>query len=105
MYRDKELRALNIPSVEDATLMQRQTDDSMGLLRTVAGQTVAVMIVYVDDIAVFGSRDMTERVSAAIVARWKTSTPIWPSEDQSVSFAEWRLQNPRRVGVLPRRGT
>ena len=112
VYRDKELRALKIPSVEDATLMQSQTDDSMWLLRTVAGQTVAVMIVYVDDIAVFGPRDMTERVSAAILARWKTSTPIWPSKDQSVSFCGmevakstkgWRVAQERYMKELLKR--
>ena len=86
VYRDQELRALSFPSLEDSKLSQSQTDDSMWLLRTVEGETIAVMIVYVDDIAVFGIKEVADKVAAAVMSRWKTSTPTWPSMDQPVSF-------------------
>ena len=58
----------------------------MWLVRTKWGQLIAVMIVYFNDIAVFGPRTVAERVAEAVRSKWKTSTAMWPSPEEPVSF-------------------
>ena len=86
VYRDSEMRSMVVHTKEPSTLTQSQTDDSMWLVRTKKGVILGVVIVYVDDIAVFGPGEVTRCVSDAFMAKWKTSTPTWPSLTEPVSF-------------------
>ena len=70
VYGDKELRSLEFSTPEPSTLCQSQTDDSTWLVRTGKGLLLGVMIVYVDDIAVFGPRELLNGLCK----------PLWQSE-------------------------
>ena len=86
VYRDAEMRAMVVQTEEPSTLTQSQTDDSMWLVRTKKGNVLGLIVVYVDDIAVFGAKEVTQKVAEAFMAKWKTSTPLWPSPTEPVSF-------------------
>ena len=86
VYRDAEMRAMVVQTEEPSTLTQSQTDDSMWLVRTKKGNVLGLIVVYVDDIAVFGTKEVTQKVAEAFMAKWKTSTPLWPSPTEPVSF-------------------
>ena len=69
-------------------------------------------IVYVDDIAVFGPELVAKQVAGAFMAKWKTSTPMWPSPTTPVSFCGmemariqdgWRITQSRYLREVLRR--
>ena len=86
VYRDAEMRAMVVQTEEPSTFTQSQTDDSMWLVRTKKGNVLGLIVVYVDDIAVFGTKGVTQKVAETFMAKWKTSTPLWPSPTEPVSF-------------------
>ena len=53
VYRDKELRGISVATPVDVCLKQGLTDDSLWFIKSRTGHTLGLMIVYVDDIALF----------------------------------------------------
>ena len=65
-HRDRILKGLVVRGTEKFTLHQSVTDSSLWHVKGPAGSLVAVMIVYVDDIAVFGPVDVVEALIRSI---------------------------------------
>ncbi|CAE7203000.1 true, partial [Symbiodinium sp. CCMP2456] len=65
-------------------LQQTKTDDALWLIKpadaTSAGETVGVLVVYVDDLACFGPEGLLQAFLSAVQAKWKTSPPEWLGE-------------------------
>ena len=83
-----------VQTEEPPTLTRSQTNDSIWLVRTKKGIILGVVIVYVDDIAAFGPRIVTQRVAETFMVAWKTSAPIWPSPTEPVSFCGMEVARP-----------
>ena len=90
-YRDRELRAIRIGSPVEARLQQGVTDDSLWLVKNKEGVTVALMIVYVDDIGLFGPRLILEALVGELSKKWKLSEPSWARDGEQVSFCGMEL--------------
>ena len=112
VYRDKEMREMVVHTSEPSTLAQSQTDDSMWFVKSKTGSMLGVVIVYVDDIAIFGPRDLTQKVAEAFMSKWKTSTPTWPTATEPVSFCGievarfaggWRITQSKYLREILRR--
>ena len=65
-------------------LVQMKADDALWLLRpgTEAGlgNIAGILVVYVDDLAVFAEVELARSCIAAVQALWKTSEPEWLGE-------------------------
>ena len=85
-YRDKELLRVQISDPICARLFQSLTDSSMWLLRDTEGLLRGVMIVYVDDLAIFSERRIAEALVAVIKGLWKTSEPDWADDNPHMPF-------------------
>ena len=90
-YRDKELRKLQLATPINAVLSQSLTDSSMWLLKDEEGVLHAVMIVYVDDLAIFAEKRVAEALVTLIKGLWKTSEPDWADGGNSVPFCGMEL--------------
>ena len=81
-YRDQEFRALRLLCGErQYGLVQSKADESLWFLREIVGQeqreVVGLLVVYVDDLAVFAELDLCEAFIKAVQLKWKTSSPSW----------------------------
>ena len=79
-YRDQEFRALRLLCGErQYGLVQSKADESLWFLREIVGQeqreVVGLLVVYVDDLAVFAELDLCEAFIKAVQLKWKTSSP------------------------------
>ena len=90
-HRDKELRTIKLANPEGAKLHQGVTDESLWFIRSEGGYTMGLMIVYVDDIAVFGPKGLVEAVVTALRQKWRLSDPSWASPHQPVLFCGMEL--------------
>ena len=90
-HRDKELRTIRLANPEKAKLHQGVTDESLWFIRSEGGYTMGLMIVYVDDIAVFGPKGLVEAVVTALRQKWRLSDPSWASPPQPVLFCGMEL--------------
>ena len=81
-YRDAEFQKVRIEwQGQEYCLVQTKTDDALWLLRTLdsdgMGPIAGVLIVYVDDLAMFAPEGLAKEFIRAIQSRWKTSEPEW----------------------------
>ncbi|CAE7560008.1 RE1 [Symbiodinium sp. CCMP2456] len=89
-YRDEEFKKVRMTwQAREFQLIQTKSDDALWLLRAVddgvMGPVEGVLIVYVDDLAVFAPKGLAEEFIKAIQSRWKTSSPEWLGE-KAVTF-------------------
>ena len=93
LYRDRELRALVITLRGcSMRLYQARSEDSLWFLKDAEGQLWAILVVYVDDLGVFGCTDAISAVVEAIRAKWNTSTPTWSTQEAVLTFCGIELQ-------------
>ena len=90
-HRDKELRSIRLEGLGGAKLHQALTDESLCFVKTKGGVTLGIMIVYVDDIALFGPKGVVDSVVAAIKQKWRLSDPSWASSPEGVTFCGMEL--------------
>ncbi|CAE7310815.1 RE1, partial [Symbiodinium microadriaticum] len=81
-YRDAEFQKIRIAWQDrEYCLVQTKTDDALWLLRELdangMGSIAGVLVVYVDDLAVFAPKGLAKEFILAIQTRWKTSEPEW----------------------------
>ena len=62
------------------------TDESLWLVKDKGGSLVALMIVYVDDIGLFGPRPVLETLVLELNKKWRLSEPSWATSSEQVSF-------------------
>ncbi|CAE7239615.1 RE2 [Symbiodinium sp. CCMP2592] len=85
-YRDQEFRSLRL-SWEGGScgLVQSKADESLWFIRMLAddeyGEVVGLLVVYVDDLAVFSKVAICEAFIQAVQEKWKTSPPTWFGEE------------------------
>ncbi|CAE7594279.1 RE2 [Symbiodinium sp. CCMP2592] len=85
-YRDQEFRRLQLRcSAGTYGLVQSKADESLWFLREVKGNefgdVVGLLVVYVDDLAVFSLVAICEAFIQAVQEKWKTSAPTWFGEE------------------------
>ena len=90
-YRDQLLRKIRLEQPVVAVLVQSVTDENLWLLKERDGTLRALVIVYVDDMALFGQRQHVEALVQEIQGLWKISTPTWPSDDAPIVFCGMEL--------------
>ena len=73
-------------------LHQARSEDSLWFLKDAEGQLWAILVVYVDDLGVFGCSDAISAVVEAICAKWNTSTPVWSTHEAVLTFCGIELQ-------------
>ena len=81
-YRDAEFQKVRITWQGcEYCLEQTKSDDALWLLRTLdangMGSIEGVLVVYVDDLALFAPEGLAKEFIQAIQMRWKTSEPEW----------------------------
>ena len=74
-----------------ATLVQSATDDSLWFLKGSAQSIEAVVIVYVDDIALFGPREVLMALVGEVKAVWTISGPNWADPGSPLTFCGMEL--------------
>ena len=84
-YRDGEFRNLSIEcNGQSYRLVQLKADDALWLLRKETaeglGDAEGILVVYVDDLALFAEPELARRFIAAVRTLWKTSEPEWITE-------------------------
>ena len=90
-HRDKVLAEIKLTNHVEASLVQSVTDDSLWLLKGASQRIEAVVIVYVDDMAVFGPRDVLVELVDKIRSIWTISGPDWVAPDSPLSFCGMEL--------------
>ena len=91
VYRDKELRSIALETPAGARLKQGLTDESLWFVKSKEGRTLGLMIVYVDDIALFGPGKLLEDVVTELGKKWRLSEPSWASMGSSITFCGMEL--------------
>ena len=91
IYRDKEIRGIVLETPIRARLQQGVTDESLWLIKTEGGNLVGLMIVYVDDIALFGPRQVIEALVNELRVKWRLSEPSWAANGTPVTFCGMEL--------------
>ena len=81
-YRDQEFRLLTLYRDELAyVLVQSKADESLWFIRENVGaeygEVVGLLVVYVDDLAVFSKVAICNAFIKAVQDKWKTSPPTW----------------------------
>ena len=81
-YRDQEFRALRLRCGSQVYgLVQSKADESLWFLREIIGEAyhevVGLLVVYVDDLAVFAMEAVCNSFIGAVQEKWKTSSPTW----------------------------
>ncbi|CAE7537698.1 RE1 [Symbiodinium sp. CCMP2592] len=89
-YRDGEFRKLRIPhNGVDYHLVQLKSDDALWVLRPNTsdglGDIAGILVVYVDDLALFAESELAHQVIKVVRMLWKTSEPEWIGEE-AVTF-------------------
>ena len=77
-----------------AMLCQSITDENLWLLKGDLGVVFVLVVIYVDDMALFGERAHVEALVQEIQGLWKISTPSWPDESVPMIFCGmeiWRI--------------
>ena len=87
IHRDGILKKIQLTQPGTASLVQSGTDDSLWFLRGGSQRIEAVLIVYVDDIALFGPR----KVLAALRSEWTISGPNWVAPGSPLTFCGMEL--------------
>ena len=93
-YRDQQSRRVKVGSPVKATLCQSITDENLWLLKGDMGVVFVLVIVYVDDMALFGEKAHVGALVKEIQALWKTSPPSWPDDSGPMMFCGmeiWRI--------------
>ena len=90
-HRDKVLRGLVVREAGHATLHQSITDTSLWHVKSLDGSLIAVMIVYVDDIAAFGPQSVIAALIQSIKEYWTLSEPSWSLGGNQVMFCGMEL--------------
>ena len=103
-YRDSVFRTFAVE--KDGVshgLFQSKSDESLWLLRTVgadgAGAIVGLVVVYVDDLAIFSTPELCAGLIEQIQLKWKTSEPSWLQEGP-VTFCGAEITRGERGYVL-----
>ena len=91
-HRDKALSTMSITSPVRASLFQSVTDNSLWHVKDQVGSLVAVMIVYVDDVAAFGPEGVVRSLVGEVGKRWTLSEPTWSLNQQVVMFCGMELK-------------
>ena len=93
LYRDQELKGLEV-SFEDEvlTLFQGISDDSLWFAKNATGEVRALVVVYVDDIGLFGPRLVLRALVDKLREKWNTSEPVWSSDETLLNFCGVELQ-------------
>ena len=91
VYRDKELREITLGTPEGAGLKQGLTDESLWFVKSKEGVIFALMIVYVDDIAMFGPKPVLEDLVSELKKKWRLSEPSWALSRAQVMFCGMEL--------------
>ena len=81
-YRDQEFRGLRLRCEKQVYgLLQAKADESLWFIREQDGEeyrkVVGLLVVYVDDLAIFSESLICEAFISAVQQKWKTSTPTW----------------------------
>ena len=93
-YRDQQLREVKVETPVKAMLCQSISDENLWLLKGDLGVVFVLVVIYVDDMALFGERAHVEALVQEIQALWKISTPSWPDESVPMIFCGmeiWRI--------------
>ena len=97
-YRDEELRVLPIGEPEDqCQLSQMVSEPNIWRITSGTGSETklrGLMLVYVDDIAIFAEEKERNLIVEALRKKWETSTPEEIGPDQGVRFLGtelWRI--------------
>ena len=90
-HRDKVLRRLVVKKPLEASLVQSSTDDSLWFCQGGDKKIEAVVIVYVDDIAMFGPQAMLEALGLSIKEEWTISGPNWAEPESPLLFCGMEL--------------
>ena len=91
VHRDNELRSITLEAPKGTRLRQGLTDDSLWFVKSEGGTTLALMIVYVDDIAMFGPRPILEALVSELGKKWRLSEPSWALNGAQVTFCSMEL--------------
>ena len=85
-HRDKILAGIRLKEAQQCALVQSVTDESLWLLKG-ANQTIeALVMVYVDDMAIFGPAELLEKLVAEIQSIWTISGPNWVAPESPLNF-------------------
>ena len=81
-YRDQEFRCLQLRCEDEGYgLIQSKADESLWFLRKFVGEeygeVVGLLVVYVDDLAVFSSVAICNAFIKAVQEKWKTCSATW----------------------------
>ena len=93
LYRDQELKGLQV-SVEDEvlTLFQGISDDSLWFAKNAKGEVRALVVVYVDDVGLFGPRLVLRALVDKLREKWNTSEPVWSNDETLLNICGVELQ-------------
>ena len=95
-FRDEVMKGMSW-KMKERTMVLEPLDTDPNVWRIVAqqdelqGQTEGLVLVYVDDMAVFGNEELVAAYISRIKAEWETSEPEWLSEHTSVKFLGMEL--------------
>ena len=91
IHRDQLLRKVCMSQPLEARLVQSVTDENLWMLKGTLGTLHALVIIYVDDMAIFGRREHVEALVQEIQRLWKISAPSWPQEGSPIMFCGMEL--------------
>ena len=90
-HRDKVLRGMAVDAPIRAKLVQSAADDSLWFLKSDAKPIEAMLVVYVDDIAVFGPEEVLASLVKEVQKVWTISGPHYVKPDEPLSFCGMEL--------------
>ena len=91
-HRDQALRGMKIQVPVPATFHQSVTDSSLWHIRDQGGSLVAIVIVYVDDVALFDSEPVLKSLVQVIGEKWTLSEPTWSTNQTTATFCGMELR-------------
>ena len=90
-HRDQVMKGIKLEGPVECSLVQSVTDDSLWLLKGLDQVVKALVIVYVDDIAMFGPVEILEKIVSEIKAVWTISGPDWATPQAPLTFCGMEL--------------
>ena len=96
MHRDSVFRKFRFQfEGREYLLLQAISDDSLWFVRSL-GYPIEGLVVYVDDVALFGPEGLRECVLNVIREQWTTSEPQWVKDGQPLTFCGLELHKTSR---------
>ena len=103
-HRDQLLRGVKMIHPVKASLVQSVTDENLWFLKGDHGLLYVLVVIYVDDMAIFRRPEHVEALVKEIQSLWKISDPSWPSDQAPIMFCGMEIwKRPEGWKVTQRR--